>query len=108
MNVWLLNTGWTGGPYGTGERFSLQWTRAFVTAILDGSLADAEYVEHPVFGLHIPTSAPHVPAEVLYPRSTWADGEAYDTMATELAQRFRTNDQKYDMTDAVRGAGPKV
>ena len=107
-NVWLLNTGWTGGPYGIGKRFSLQWTRAFVTAILDGSLADAEFAEHPVFGLYLPTSAPHVPAEVLDPRSTWADGKAYDTMATELAQRFRTNDQKYDMTDTVRGAGPKV
>jgi phosphoenolpyruvate carboxykinase (ATP) len=107
-HVWLLNTGWTGGPYGIGERFSLQWTRAFVTAILDGSLADAEYVEHPVFGLYIPTSAPNVPAEVLDPRTTWADGEAYDSMASELAQRFRTNDQKYDMTDTVRAAGPNA
>ena len=107
-HVWLLNTGWTGGPYGTGERFRLDWTRAFVTAILDGSLADSEYVEHPVFGLFIPTSVPNVPDEVLDPRATWTDGEAYDKMATELAQRFRTNDEKYDMTDDVRGAGPKV
>jgi phosphoenolpyruvate carboxykinase (ATP) len=106
--VWLLNTGWTGGPYGTGERFRLDWTRSFVTAILDGSLADSEYVEHPVFGLFIPTSVPNVPDEVLDPRATWTDGEAYDKMATELAQRFRTNDEKYDMTDDVRGAGPKV
>jgi phosphoenolpyruvate carboxykinase (ATP) len=107
-HVWLLNTGWTGGPYGTGERFRLDWTRSFVTAILDGSLADSEYVEHPVFGLFIPTSVPNVPDEVLDPRATWTDGEAYDKMATELAQRFRTNDEKYDMTDDVRGAGPKV
>jgi phosphoenolpyruvate carboxykinase (ATP) len=105
-HVWLLNTGWTGGAYGTGERFSLKYTRAFVTAILDGSLAQSEFVEHPIFGLHIPTTAPNVPAEVLDPRQTWADGAAYDATATELAQKFRTNDQKYDMSDDVRNAGP--
>lgn len=105
-NVWLLNTGWTGGPYGTGSRFKLAWTRAFVTAILDGSLAMAEYVEHPIFDLLIPTSAPNVPSEVLDPRQTWADFDAYDAMALELAQMFHANDQKYDMSDAVRSAGP--
>jgi phosphoenolpyruvate carboxykinase (ATP) len=105
-HVWLLNTGWTGGAYGTGERFSLKYTRAFVTAILDGSLAQSEFVQHPIFGLHIPTTAPNVPAEVLDPRQTWADGAAYDATATELAQKFRTNDQKYDMSDDVRNAGP--
>ena len=107
-HVWLLNTGWTGGPYGTGQRFNLAWTRAFVTAILDGSLAQSEYAQHPIFGLHIPTTAPNVPSEILDPRKTWADGAAYDTMATELANKFKTNDQKYDMTDAVRAAGPTV
>jgi phosphoenolpyruvate carboxykinase (ATP) len=107
-NVWLLNTGWTGGPYGTGQRFKLQYTRAFVTAILDGSLAESEYVQHPIFGLHIPTTAPNVPADVLDPRQTWEDGEAYDKMANELAQKFTTNDQKYDMADDVRAAGPTV
>ena len=66
-DVWLLNTGWTGGPYGTGNRFKLEWTRAFVTAILDGSLAQSEFVEHDIFGLHIPTTAPNVPSEVLDP-----------------------------------------
>jgi phosphoenolpyruvate carboxykinase (ATP) len=84
----------------------LKWTRAFVTAILDGSLAQSEYVQHQIFGLHIPTTAPNVPAEVLDPRQTWADGDAYDTMAQELAQKFRSNDQKYDMSDEVRRAGP--
>lgn len=107
-NVWLLNTGWTGGPYGTGERFSLQYTRAFVTAILDGSLAEVEYQVHPIFGLHIPTTAPNVPSNVLDPRLTWADGDTYDTKATELARKFRANDQKYDMIDTVRAAGPTV
>ena len=105
-DVWLLNTGWTGGPYGTGERFSLEWTRSFVTAILEGSLAQVEYATHPIFGLHIPKSAPNVPSEVLDPRQTWADGEAYDTMANDLASKFRTNDQQYDMSHEVRAAGP--
>ena len=107
-NVWLLNTGWTGGPYGTGVRFSLKWTRAFVTAILDGSLAESEYAQHPIFGLHIPTTAPNVPSEVLNPRQTWADASAYDVVAKELANKFKANDQKHDMTDAVRAAGPTV
>ena len=107
-NVWLLNTGWTGGPYGEGERFSLKYTRAFVTAILDGSLADVEYEEHPTFGLHMPKTAPNVPSDVLNPRNTWQDKSAYDAKAADLAQRFRANDQKYDIPDEVRNAGPKV
>jgi phosphoenolpyruvate carboxykinase (ATP) len=107
-NVWLLNTGWTGGPYGTGKRFSLKYTRAFVTAILDGSLAKAEYHQDPVFGLHIPKSVPGVPSEVLMPRNTWADGNAYDTQAKKLAKSFRENDKAFDMPEAVRAAGPRV
>ena len=86
----------------------MKWTRAFVTAILDGSLVKSEYVQHPIFGLYIPTTAPDVPAEVLDPRQTWADGNAYDAMATALANKFKANDKKYDMTDAVRSAGPIV
>ena len=105
-NVWLLNTGWTGGPYGTGDRFKLSWTRAFVTAILNGSLAKAEFVQHDIFGLHIPTSAPHVPSEVLDPCKTWSDQSAYIAMAKELADKFRANDQTYAMDEAVRSAGP--
>ena len=77
-HVWLLNTGWTGGPYGVGSRFKLAWTRAFVQAILDGSLADVPMTEHPVFGLQMPTSCPGVPSEVLDPRNTWRDPVAYD------------------------------
>ncbi|HEX2838124.1 MAG TPA: phosphoenolpyruvate carboxykinase (ATP) [Phycisphaerales bacterium] len=107
-NVWLLNTGWTGGPYGTGKRFSLKYTRAFVTAILDGSLAKAEYHQDPVFGLHIPKAVPGVPSEVLMPRNTWADGNAYDTQAKKLAKSFRENDKTFDMPEAVRAAGPRV
>ncbi|MDP6602496.1 MAG: phosphoenolpyruvate carboxykinase (ATP) [Phycisphaerales bacterium] len=106
-DVWLLNTGWTGGPYGTGERFKLAWTRAFVTAILEGSLRESEYATHPIFGLHMPTTAPGVPGEVLDPRRTWSDGEAYDAMARKLAKLFRDNDAKYDVVDEVRAAGPR-
>ena len=106
-NVWLLNTGWTGGPYGTGNRFSLKYTRAMVTAILDGSLAGVETEADPVFGLQIPKSVPGVPSEVLIPRNTWADGAAYDAQAADLAKRFRDNASKFEMTDAVLNAGPK-
>jgi phosphoenolpyruvate carboxykinase (ATP) len=105
-NIWLLNTGWTGGPYGVGERFKLKWTRTFVDRILDGSLADAEYSEHPVFGLMIPNLVEGVPSEVLDPRNTWADKDAYDRTAKDLAARFRTNDAKYTVSDDVRAAGP--
>lgn len=106
-NVWLLNTGWTGGPYGTGKRFSLKYTRAMVTAILNGSLAGVKTEGDPIFGLNIPTSVPGVPVEVLKPRDTWADGSAYDAKAKELAAKFRENAAKFEMSDAVRNAGPR-
>ena len=105
-DVWLLNTGWTGGPYGTGSRFSLAWTRTFVDRILDGSLSEIETRQHPIFGLHMPVSGEGVPDEVLDPRNTWADGAAYDEMARKLAASFRQNDAKFTISDAVREAGP--
>ena len=105
-NVWLLNTGWTGGPYGTGQRFKLRYTRAFVTAILDGSMANETFEPDPIFGLAIPSKVEGVPAEVLKPRDTWSDGAAYDAQAKKLAAMFRDNDTKYDMPDNVRAAGP--
>ncbi|MBU3728863.1 MAG: phosphoenolpyruvate carboxykinase (ATP) [Phycisphaerales bacterium] len=105
-DVWLLNTGWTGGPYGTGSRFKLPWTRTFVNAILDGSLKRASYATHPIFRLQMPTAVSGVPSEVLDPRRTWRDGAAYDAKAQELARKFRENDTKYAMTPEVRAAGP--
>lgn len=105
-NVWLLNTGWTGGPYGEGSRFKLAYTRAFVTAILDGSLASCSYQQEPAFGLSVPTEVSGVPSEILLPRSTWADPAAYDAKASMLAGLFRKNDGKYDISDEVRAAGP--
>jgi len=107
-SVWLLNTGWTGGPYGTGERFSLKYTRAMVSAILNGYLVLAEYQTEKVFGLRIPITVPGVPGEVLNPRHTWADENAYEAKASKLAAMFRENDAKFEMDDAVRAAGPKV
>lgn len=106
-SVWLLNTGWTGGPYGEGERFSLKYTRAMVTAILNGSLKDAPTEADPIFGLHIPTTVPGVPSEVLSPRNTWSDGSAYDDKAKDLAERFRANASNFELTDEVREAGPR-
>ena len=107
-DVWLLNTGWTGGPYGVGSRFKLKYTRAFVSAILDGSLRHVDFEEHKVFGLQMPVSAPNVPSEVLNPQNTWQDAVAYHAKAKELARLFRENDAKYDISDLVRAAGPNV
>jgi phosphoenolpyruvate carboxykinase (ATP) len=106
--VWLLNTGWTGGPYGVGRRFPLGYTRAFVTAILDGSLHGQKFEPDPVFGLAVPRDVPGVPQEMLHPRQTWPDKAAYDAKAKELARLFRDNDAKYKITPQVRAAGPKA
>lgn len=106
-DVWLLNTGWTGGAYGTGSRFQLKYTRAMVTAILNGSLAKATCTPDAVFGLPIPASVPGVPGEVLQPRNTWKDGAAYDTQAKKLTGLFRDNAKKFEMPEQVRAAGPR-
>jgi len=105
-HVWLLNTGWSGGPYGVGSRFKLAYTRAMVHAILNGSLVRSEFVKDPVFGLMIPTDVDGVPSEVLNPRLTWDDAGAYDKQARDLASRFRKNDETFEMPDEVRTAGP--
>ena len=107
-HVWLLNTGWSGGPYGVGKRFSLPYTRAMVTAILDGSLSSVPTKEHPILGLHMPTTIPNVPDEVLDPRNTWADKAAYDQKCTELAKKFRENDAKYNLPADIASGGPKL
>jgi phosphoenolpyruvate carboxykinase (ATP) len=89
--VWLVNTGWSGGAYGTGQRMSIAHTRALLRAALDGSLADVAFVREPFFGLMIPESAPGIPANVLNPRDAWADKDAYDRQAAELVARFEKN-----------------
>src|SRR5690606_2915847 len=92
----------------TGSRFKLAWTRAFVTAILNGSLREVKYEEHPIFGLHMPTMAPGVPDHVLNPRNTWQDKDAYDAKARQLAKLFRENDAKFEISNTVRAIGPKA
>ncbi len=106
-NVWLLNTGWTGGPYGVGHRFELKYTRAMVTAILGGTLAREVFEPDPIFGLHIPVHCDGVPPGVLHPEATWKDQNAYTSQAKKLAALFRENDAKFEMSDEVRKAGPR-
>lgn len=95
VNVWLVNTGWTGGPYGVGNRMKLKYTRAMVKAILEGELEHVSYQKHPIFGLNMPTEVPNVPSEVLDPKGTWADKEAYDKKAKELVSSFEKNFEKF-------------
>jgi phosphoenolpyruvate carboxykinase (ATP) len=108
-HVWLVNTGWTGGAYGVGKRMSISHTRAMIGAALSGQLDGVEYRRHPVFNLDMPTSCPGVPADVLDPRSTWADKTAYDAQAKKLAAMFVENFKTFanDVDPAVIAAGPK-
>ena len=96
VKVWLINTGWTGGPYGIGSRMKLKYTRAMISAALDSKLDSVEYINHPVFGFEVPQSCPNVPAEVLNPRSTWSDPKAYDLQAQSLAKSFVENFKKFE------------
>ncbi len=96
VNVWLVNTGWTGGPYGVGSRMKLKYTRAMITAALDGELANVTYVNHPIFGLDVPQTCPKVPSEVLNPKGTWSNEKAYDIQAKELAASFKENFKKFE------------
>ena len=106
--VWLINTGWSGGGYGTGSRMKLAHTRAMVHAALGGRLGGATYETDPVFGLEVPTVVPGVPSRVLRPRDTWADGAAYDEAAAKLARMFRDNFATFadEVGAEVRAAGP--
>ena len=109
-NVWLVNTGWTGGPYGTGSRMKLKFTRAMIKAALEGKLDGVNFEEHPVFGLQMPTSCENVPADILNPRNTWEDKEAYDKKALELADSFRKNFSKFreQANEEILKGGPKA
>jgi phosphoenolpyruvate carboxykinase (ATP) len=105
--VWLLNTGWTGGPYGTGTRQKLPHTRAMVRAVLAGALDEVPTVVDPLFGLAVPTAVPGVPDSVLHTRDTWADKAAYDAQAAKLAAMFHKNFEKFGTVDAdIAAAGP--
>jgi phosphoenolpyruvate carboxykinase (ATP) len=108
--VWLVNTGWTGGPPGVGSRMKIAYTRAMLTAALSGQLDNVQYQKHDIFNLDMPTTCPGVPDSVLDPRSTWPDEAAYDAQAKKLAgmfvENFRTFEKHVDAS--VKAAGPKV
>jgi phosphoenolpyruvate carboxykinase (ATP) len=110
INVWLVNTGWTGGSYGTGSRMKLPYTRAMITAALNGQLDDVKFTKHPVFGMMVPGAVPGVPTEILDPRNTWADKEAYDKTASDLADKFVANFKKYAdyANEEILAGAPKV
>jgi phosphoenolpyruvate carboxykinase (ATP) len=110
INVWLINTGWSGGSYGVGSRMKLSYTRAMITAALTGKLKDVAFDNLPIFDLAIPTSCEGVPTEILNPRGTWADKNAYDETANNLAGKFVKNFEKFATeTDAsILAAAPKV
>ncbi len=110
VNIWMINTGWSGGAYGVGNRMKLSYTRAMITAALNGELDNVEFEAHPIFGMMMPKTCPNVPREILHPRFTWADREAYDETAKKLAQMFISNFEKYaaQVTDEILAAAPKA
>ena len=110
VSVWFINTGWTGGGYGVGERMPIHYTRAIVNAALDGKLASVPTNTDPTFGFEVPMECPGVPAELLNPRNTWDDKQAYDQQAQKLARQFQDNFSKYadDVSAEVRAAGPSI
>ncbi len=106
--AWLVNTGWTGGAYGTGNRISLKYTRAIIDAIHGGTLDDMATVADPIFGVNVPTTCPGVPTEILTPASTWSNRSEFDTASAKLAALFHTNFAAYEegCSEAIRNAGP--
>ncbi|RZK51567.1 MAG: phosphoenolpyruvate carboxykinase (ATP), partial [Pedobacter sp.] len=110
VNVWLVNTGWSGGGYGVGKRMKLSYTRAMITAALNGSLNNVDFIEHPVFGLLMPTSCENVPAEILNPRNTWSNCQVYDSKANELAHAFLNNFKQFEnfASEEILKSVPKV
>ncbi len=109
VNVWLVNTGWSGGAYGVGSRMKLKYTRSMLNAAMDGKLGNVTFEMHPVFGVAMPTECPDVPSELLNPRNTWKDKVGYDKSANELAQLFNANFEKYaaGVSNEILEAAPK-
>jgi phosphoenolpyruvate carboxykinase (ATP) len=106
--VWLVNTGWTGGPYGTGSRMKIRFTRAMIQAALSGALDGVPFERHPAFNVDVPQSCPGVPADVLNPRNTWKNASDYDAQAHKLAAMFIANFKTFEAAAApeVRASGP--
>ncbi|MFD1553554.1 phosphoenolpyruvate carboxykinase (ATP) [Putridiphycobacter roseus] len=110
VKVWLINTGWSGGEYGVGERIKLKFTRAMITAALEGKLDNVSYTNHEVFGLAMPNECENVPTEILSPKNTWADKQAYDAKANHLANQFVKNFKQYEdnANEEILAAAPKA
>ena len=110
VNVWLVNTGWTGGSYGVGTRMKLPHTRSMITAALNGELDNVEYTTLPIFNLSIPTTCPNVPNEILNPKSTWSNPSEWESVAQNLAQQFIKNFQQFESETSteIKEAGPKL
>jgi len=110
VNVWLINTGWSAGPYGTGSRIKLKYTRAMITAILKGGLDHAEFAQHPIFGLFMPKTCPNVPNEILDPMNTWADKGNYISKSIQLAHSFHLNFEKFasEASEQIIEGGPLI
>ena len=110
VQCWLINTGWTGGPYGVGHRMQIAYTRAMVNAALNGDLENASFEPDPIFGVHVPAACCDVPDEILWPRNTWHDTAAYDQQARELARMFIENFRPFekDVPEDVLAAGPRI
>jgi phosphoenolpyruvate carboxykinase (ATP) len=109
-NVWLVNTGWSGGPYGVGKRMQIAYTRAMIHAALNGSLLSVPSRPDPIFGIAVPLACAGVPSEILDPRSTWVDGAAYDAQAQKLATMFIENFKTFEsqVSKEVRQAAPQI
>jgi len=110
VRCWLVNTGWTGGPYGVGERIKIAYSRGVIRAAMSGAFDEVPYETDPVFGLEVPTQCPDVPSEVLNPRNTWSDKKAYDDQARKLASLFAENFKEFEAeaSPEVIAAGPRV
>jgi phosphoenolpyruvate carboxykinase (ATP) len=108
VSCWLVNTGWTGGPYGTGSRMKISWTRTLLHAALDGLLHKSDFEKDPIFRFEIPREVPNVPTKILNPRNTWADTKAYDAQALKLAKLFHENFKAYAamLPEHVKNGGP--
>jgi phosphoenolpyruvate carboxykinase (ATP) len=110
VSVWLVNTGWIGGPYGVGQRMHLEYTRTMITAALSGDLDKVSYITHTIFGVAIPTACPGVPSTLLNPSSTWSDAEAYHAQSCRLAQAFMDNFEQYKhcTSQDIQAGGPRL
>ncbi len=110
VNVWLINTGWTGGPYGVGSRIKLRYTRAMISSILEGELEKVDYEQHPIFGLHMPKYCKDVPSEMLDPMNTWLQKGAYVSKAIQLAHSFHLNFDKFinQASDEIMHGAPLI